>query len=277
MPESTAWAVATQQAHASGNSPKGYGTSKGRKSAKAKYDAPKKDYVQTAKPKTAGIIGYAGDAVSAIGRKITNADTIESLTNRVAQQEAQMGKLRTTLGATALVGGGAGGAALAMNHHNKQPEADQYKFASAVDGYSLAVFAGFSSEMQKIAGRLGEAAKSFGHYIAGGPKADLAQEVTHEIPRGFLGKAFGMKPKHVSQTVVTPGAGPRVGMSLDAISNPATRPEALKVLGARGAVGAGALGVGSAVSKEHKEHTNERLGRAYMAGARDMYAKNQGY
>lgn len=43
MPESQAFAIATQQAHAVGKSPKGYGTSEGRREAKSKYDSPSDD------------------------------------------------------------------------------------------------------------------------------------------------------------------------------------------------------------------------------------------
>jgi len=57
MPKSESFAIATQQAHAAGKSPKGYGTVAGRREAKQKYDEPKREYVQTAnpshKPKTA--------------------------------------------------------------------------------------------------------------------------------------------------------------------------------------------------------------------------------
>lgn len=49
MKKSTAFAVATQQSHALGKTPKGYGTSKGRQEAKAKYDTPKDD-VKAANP-----------------------------------------------------------------------------------------------------------------------------------------------------------------------------------------------------------------------------------
>lgn len=51
MPKSEAFAIATQQSHALGKSPKGYGTSEGRKAAKQKYDEPKSHYTQTADPK----------------------------------------------------------------------------------------------------------------------------------------------------------------------------------------------------------------------------------
>lgn len=49
MAESTAFAIATQQAHATGKSPKGYGTTEGREQAKAKYTTPKDD-TKTADP-----------------------------------------------------------------------------------------------------------------------------------------------------------------------------------------------------------------------------------
>lgn len=50
MKKSTAFAVATQQSHATGHTPKGYGTAEGKREAKAKYDKPKSDYKQTADP-----------------------------------------------------------------------------------------------------------------------------------------------------------------------------------------------------------------------------------
>ncbi len=50
MPKSMAFALATQQSHALGKSPKGYGTSEGKAEAKKKYDGPKKDYKKAANP-----------------------------------------------------------------------------------------------------------------------------------------------------------------------------------------------------------------------------------
>lgn len=56
MGKSTAFAVATQQSHALGKSPKGYGTAEGRRVAKAKFDTPGDDV------KTAGMrINYGLD------------------------------------------------------------------------------------------------------------------------------------------------------------------------------------------------------------------------
>lgn len=49
MPKSEAFAIATQQSHAGGHSPKGYGTAEGKRVARAKFDTPKDD-VQAANP-----------------------------------------------------------------------------------------------------------------------------------------------------------------------------------------------------------------------------------
>lgn len=49
MPEHEAFAIATQQAHATGNTPKGFGTSEGKATAKAKYPHPS-EYKQSANP-----------------------------------------------------------------------------------------------------------------------------------------------------------------------------------------------------------------------------------
>lgn len=50
MSKSQAFAIATQQSHAAGKTPKGYGTKEGKQEAKAKYDKPKKEYVKTPNP-----------------------------------------------------------------------------------------------------------------------------------------------------------------------------------------------------------------------------------
>ena len=50
MNKSTAFAIATQQSHKMGKTPKGYGTSEGKREAKEKYDKPKKEYVKGANP-----------------------------------------------------------------------------------------------------------------------------------------------------------------------------------------------------------------------------------
>ena len=50
MPKSMSFAIATQQAHATGKTPKGYGTPTGKHVAKKKYDSPKSEYKKTADP-----------------------------------------------------------------------------------------------------------------------------------------------------------------------------------------------------------------------------------
>ena len=50
MDKSQAFAIATQQSHATGHTPKGYGTAEGKSEAKAKYDEPKSAYEQKADP-----------------------------------------------------------------------------------------------------------------------------------------------------------------------------------------------------------------------------------
>jgi len=52
MRKDTAFAIATQQAHATGKAPKekGWGTPEGKAEAKDKYDRPKKDYIKTPNP-----------------------------------------------------------------------------------------------------------------------------------------------------------------------------------------------------------------------------------
>lgn len=54
MGKSQAFAIATQQSHATGHTPKSYGTSQGKHEAKAKYDDPKSTYESTADPGRAG-------------------------------------------------------------------------------------------------------------------------------------------------------------------------------------------------------------------------------
>lgn len=53
MPKSEAFAIATQQGHALGKNPKGYGTERGRRVAKRKFDTPKDD-VKKANPGNLG-------------------------------------------------------------------------------------------------------------------------------------------------------------------------------------------------------------------------------
>lgn len=67
MPESEAWAIATQQAHKLGKTPKGFGTSEAKAEARAKYRKPRSEYKKTASAafldelmKILGLGGYEG-------------------------------------------------------------------------------------------------------------------------------------------------------------------------------------------------------------------------
>lgn len=50
MNKSQAFAIATQQSHKMGKTPKGYGTAEGKREAKAKYDKPRREYTRSANP-----------------------------------------------------------------------------------------------------------------------------------------------------------------------------------------------------------------------------------
>jgi len=74
MPESESWAIATQQSHATGHSPKGYGTAKGRHEAHQKYPTPGDDE-QKASPKSkmAGIsVPFSSDLVSGFCEELSS-------------------------------------------------------------------------------------------------------------------------------------------------------------------------------------------------------------
>ena len=86
MPESQSFAIATQQAHAVGKTPKGFGTKAGKREAKKKYDEPKSEYKKTADPghmsKSASFsamwIGFADEL-----QKIAVATTVSDVTKAV--------------------------------------------------------------------------------------------------------------------------------------------------------------------------------------------------
>jgi len=98
MEKSTAFAIATQQSHKMGKSPKGYGTKKGKKVARAKYDKPRKEYVRGANPgklespKLAEVgleegLTAGGGALAGVGLGILGAKL------KAGRQAAKMSKL----------------------------------------------------------------------------------------------------------------------------------------------------------------------------------------
>lgn len=86
MPKSESFAIATQQAHAVGKTPKGYGTPVGKHVAKKKYDEPKSEYKKTADPghmsKSASFsnmwIGFSDELL-----KIAAATTVSDVTKAI--------------------------------------------------------------------------------------------------------------------------------------------------------------------------------------------------
>lgn len=86
MPEGMSWAIATQQAHAAGKTPKGYGTAEGKKKAKKKYDKPKSEYTQTADPssksKTSSLAflkGFSDELMKIAGMPTRTTDMVKKV------------------------------------------------------------------------------------------------------------------------------------------------------------------------------------------------------
>jgi hypothetical protein len=100
MPESQAFAIATQQSHAVGKSPKGYGTSGGRKKAKEKYKTPGDDK-KTADPGGIGkqaqvvllapFVGSFVDEITKIAQVLPAPAGMSDSDNR-----AQIGTIKST-------------------------------------------------------------------------------------------------------------------------------------------------------------------------------------
>lgn len=91
MPASTAFAIATQQSHATGHSPKGYGTASGRKKAKEKYKTPDDDE-QRANPKEAAV-------KEMMDRMKAKYDELFKVANTTSEVETK-GSLETNIGDT---------------------------------------------------------------------------------------------------------------------------------------------------------------------------------
>lgn len=80
MSESTAFAIATQQAHATGKSPEGFGTTKSRQEAKAKYTTPGDD------KKTADPGGIGKEAFFRILKPIVNQENDDRLRHIIREE-----------------------------------------------------------------------------------------------------------------------------------------------------------------------------------------------
>jgi hypothetical protein len=173
MPESEAFAIATQQSHSVGESPKGYGTAKGRRTAKAKYDTPGDDK-KTADPghigKEAGLFGLAAPLVQ--------KDQDERMRLIVREE------LKTHKGHS--------------NHHShSQHPSTNVKIGSIGTPFALTLVEGFSDELQKI-----KTASLTMNSVA--PKPTVSSQITARAPRNTLHASSA----RYSQINPAPQAGP---------------------------------------------------------------------
>lgn len=152
MDESTAFAIATQQAHSLGKSPKGYGTAEGRQVAKSKYDTPEDD-VKAAKghSKEAGLFRAFAPIVS---------KEQDERMRQIVREEIRNANLST---------------------HNQQ---SSHKMKTAYIDYPLSttLFNGFSNELLKI-----KAAQLAMNPIA--PKPTTVSKITSQVPRNTMNPA----------------------------------------------------------------------------------------
>ncbi len=152
MTKSQAFAIATQQSHKLGKSPKGYGTKEGKREARVKYDKPRKEYTKGANP---------GDLESP--KLAAMADELEKEAVNLAalKNMSYMGKRLAGGAALGAAGGAAAGAAAGG-------EGGRLKGAlkGALGGAALGGAAGYAAPRMaahmKGGASLGQAAKNVG-------------------------------------------------------------------------------------------------------------------
>lgn len=133
MPKGEAFAIATQQAHAVGKSPKSYGTLEGRETAKAKYDTPKDD------KKTANPGGLKSPKLE------KDSGFLETIKNTLTAPIP---------GTPELLGGAKAGIqqATRFGGRGKGPSEGFKAFQEKRSGIDPVMFHAFADEMRKIAG-----------------------------------------------------------------------------------------------------------------------------
>lgn len=214
MPESEAFAIATQQSHALGKSPKDYGTAEGRSTAKKKYDTPKDD-VKTADPKT--------KEASPVLMFQLNTVTVGAFSDELQKIAGAMDWITSKAGR--IVGKGLKTDAIARGH------------------LADAVTQGVGEKMMRGPSRFLELLKGGKQVAVPGPEKLVEQ------PK-FLG-LFSRKPK-MMPTIdqIRPGnVGGVYSGKVQSITPHEAQDEALKSVLARGAVGAGALYAGGKAVK----------------------------
>lgn len=93
MAKSTAWAIATQQSHALGKSPKGYGTSEGKHEAKEKYTTPKDDK-KTANPGNLESTKMASSRLEAFADELIKIASLRKLFPLAMKAERKASKIK---------------------------------------------------------------------------------------------------------------------------------------------------------------------------------------
>lgn len=148
MPDSTAFAIATQQAHATGKSPKSFGTAEGRQEAKAKYTTPKDD------KKTADPGGIGKEAFFRVVSPIVTQEQDDRLRNIIREELSR-----------------------SAPQQSQQPS-PKVKNASLIRyPFPLALVGGFSDYLQKTA-QLTVSSVA--------PKPTVSSQITSRMPRNTL-------------------------------------------------------------------------------------------
>jgi len=160
MPESEAWAIATQQSHATGHTPKGYGTATGKRAAKRKYDGPKNSYQKTASVQIAAFL----DELEKIGANAALA--MEGLgvpgAMYAGYKEHGLRGLKTTgLGALGGLGIGALGSHMVSKMTANSPFFNRHPIAKAIADSTPIGLGGV------VGGAVGEHFAGHGHKVAG--------------------------------------------------------------------------------------------------------------
>lgn len=139
MSKGEAFAIATQQSHAVGKSPKGYGTLQGRETAKAKYDTPKDD------KKTANPGGLRSEKMD---KSAGFMDSVKSaLTTPIAGTPELFSGVKSGINQATRFGGSAGGPSEGFKKFQQQMQQQRSKMAAFAD----------ELEQMKVAGSLGPA------------------------------------------------------------------------------------------------------------------------
>lgn len=188
MPKSEAFAIATQQMHAAGKSPKGYGTAEGRSTAKAKYDEPKSHYTQTADPeKTAGRV-FVGN----LPHDISHAELHAHFSSHGQVKNVNLPKDKATgnpRGFAIVTMGSPKDARKAMTGlHGKDLGSGPVRVHKEKTAFSLssAALAGFRDELQKIANVMPMQQPP---EALGAPKSTAPKPATSNSSKGPLGPA----------------------------------------------------------------------------------------